>query len=98
MVDHLLLDRRQLAQLELDAEVPAGDHHRAGDLEDLPQLADRLHLLELGDHWRGAPEAGDVVTAFDHVLRLAYKGQRHIVDAKLDRQLEVGEVFVCEGR
>ncbi len=77
---------------------PAGDHHRVGDVEDRVELGDRLLQLDLRDHpglrarrLDARLERGDVEMAADERLR-------DVVDAEPEREVEVGEILLGEGR
>src|SRR5712691_5411030 len=95
-VDDLLLYGRQLAEAQLDPQVAARNHDRVCHLEDVAQLAYRLHFLELGDDRRVAFESGEVLLAHEHVVRPSDERQGHVIDTDLDRELQVADVLVGE--
>ena len=88
---HLLLHARHLFERHLDAEVAARHHQRIGEIEDLVEPMHRLRLLDLGHD--GGAAARDLL-GFGDVLRPLDEGERHPVDAGVERGLEVGAVLL----
>ena len=85
---HLLLHAGHLLERHLDAEIAARHHQRVGQFENVVEPRHRLRLLDLGHH-RGAA-ARDLLGLGD-VLRALDEGQRHPVDAGIERGFEIGD-------
>ena len=85
-----LLQARHLLERHFDAEIAARHHQRVGDLDDLVETGDRLRLLDLGHDQRA--RAGDLLD-LEHVLRPLHEGDRHPIDALLQRRVEIGAVL-----
>ena len=94
-LDQVLLDLGQLVVGHLDAEVAARDHEARALGEDLADVVDALHVLDLGDdlHVLLAVLLEDVLDVED-VLLGAGKGGGDEVDALLQAEDDVGAVLV----
>ncbi len=88
--DDPLLHQRHLLDPQLDAQVPARDHHAVGRVDDRLRVLHRLRLLDLGDQ----RQVG-VLAHVGHVLLAAHEGQRHHVHA--DRLAEAQQLQVLLG-
>ena len=91
---HFLLHAGHFFQRHLDAEVAARHHQGIGEVEDFGEPRHRLRLLDLGHH-RGAA-AGDLLGLGD-VFRPLDEGQRHPIDAGIERGLEIGQILGRHG-
>ena len=92
--DQLLLDDRDFLVRELHPEVAARDHHGVHDLEDGVEVVDGGPRLDLRDDRRRliAEEAAERLD----VLRTTHERLRHVVDAELERDGDVGAVLLGE--
>ncbi len=96
--DDPLLQKWHLGDAGLDPEISTGDHHRIGLVENVVERRHRLLQLDLRDDpglraGRLEPRAqrGDVGSRANERLR-------DIVDPQTERELEVREILVGEGR
>ena len=76
------LDRGDILQIHLDAEIAACDHNAVGGLDDLIDIIDALLILDLGDDLDVTLAAVEDLLYLIHVLARADKGvsdEVHIV-------------------
>ena len=92
---HLLLQPRHLLERHLDPEVAARHHQCIGELQDLAEPMHGLRLLDLGHD--GGAAARDLLRLGD-VFRALDEGERHPVDAGVERSIEIGAVLLRQRR
>ena len=96
--DDPLLQKRDQRGADLHSEVPARHHHRICLGEDVLERVDCLRFLDLRDHVRGRAVLVDERLQVAHVRSGADEGQRDVVDAELEGEVEVLEVLPRQRR
>ncbi len=86
----LLLDAGHALERHLDTKVAAGNHEGVAVLDDRRQAFDRLRLLDLGED---AGAAAGELAHFGEIFGALDEGQRHPVDAGVERRFQVGTVL-----
>src|SRR5439155_26700903 len=87
-----------LRDADLDPKVTARNHDCVGRRDDRVEVANRLGLLDLGDYLRARAGGLNPLAQLQHVLGRLNEGERDVVDAVGERELEVDEVLGCQGR
>src|SRR5699024_4496462 len=94
-VDDGLLDAGQLGEVDLDAQVAAGDHDRVGRREDAVDVLNALGVLDLGDDADLGVVHVQQVADLVHVLGGAHEGGRDEVEALLDAEDDIVPVALA---
>ena len=95
-VDDALLDAGQLSEVDLDAQVAAGDHDGVGSGQDAVDVIDALAVLDLGDDADlGVVLVQQVADVVD-VLCGAHEGSSDEVEALLDTEDDVIPVALAQ--
>ena len=94
-LDQVLLNLGQLVERNLDAEVAARDHQAGALLEDVADVLNTLHVLDLGDdlHVLLTVLLQDGLDV-QNVLTVAGEGSGNEVDALLQTEDDVGAVLL----
>jgi hypothetical protein len=79
-----------LLERHFDAKIATRHHHRIGKIQDLAQPIHGLRLFDLGHD--GGAATRDLLRLGD-VFRTLDEGERHPVDAGIERGIEIGAVL-----
>src|SRR5699024_4535071 len=94
-VDQVLLDRRDLRKVDLDAHIAAGDHDAVGDRQDLVDVVDAFLVFDLGDNAHRAVVLVQQVADLHDVLRIAGEAGGDQVKALFDAEQNVVAVTLA---
>jgi hypothetical protein len=92
--DDALLYQGDVLEGALDAEIPAGDHHAVGRVDDPTEILDRVGALDFRDDRDVRPVALDHLAHREHVAAIPNETRSHEVDFLLHCEREIPSVLL----